>query len=226
MKLVNFSMWYYLNYAEMGQSNPIQWMNLKLVGPDTYEPVSKWWRCKDFMNEVVVAFHLERNFSIYGFQVTHSEFFSKGAISLPIFLKGLSESFLVNMEVVNEHLLHEGYLEVPLEPQENGNVLVLLPLEYLCNTLFMSHVTLYIRLANTKEKHGTIKEMADNLKQNQDKPNYAACLKKPLSTFPPELGEYLWYYDKEHNCPRDIAASQNIQTSLMHNCGVVGWGWV
>ena len=226
MKLVNFDKWDLQNYCEIGQSNPIRWMNLKLVGPDTYEPVSKWWMCKDFMNEVVTSFHTGRNFSIYGFQVTHSEFFSKGTTSLPILLKGLSKSFLLNMGVINEHLLHEGYPEVPLEPQEDGKVLVLLPLEYLCNTLFMSHITLYIRIANMNEECGSIQEMVNNPKQQQDKSNYVACLKKPLNTFPPELGEYLWYYDKERNCPRDIAASKNIQTSLMHNCGVVSWGWV
>ena len=68
--------------------------------------------------------------------------------------------------------------------------------------------------------------MVNDPKQHQDKPNYEACLKKPLGTFPPELGEYLWYYDKEQNCPRDIPMNKNIQTSLMHNCGVVNWGWL
>ena len=88
----------------------------------------------------------------------------------------------------------------------------------------MSHVTLYIRLANTEKEYESIKDMVDDPKQQQDKPNYAACLKKPLGSFPATLGAYLWYYDAERNCPRDIAAGKNIQTSLMHNCGVVNWG--
>lgn len=222
MKLLSFDKWNAENYAEIGQTNPLRWMNLKLVGPDTYEPVSKWWKCKDFMNEVVTSFHLGRDFSIYGFRVTHNEFFNKDDVCLPLLLKNVSKSFLVNMEVVNEHLLHEGYPAVEVYPHDMG-AFIKIPLEYLANTLFMSQVTLFIRLANTEEEYESIPNMLKDKHNRGDEVNFNACLKKPLGSFPPNLSEYLWYYDDERNCHRDHPKDKNIQTSLMHNCGVVSW---
>jgi hypothetical protein len=224
MKLLSFDKWNAENYAEIGQTNPLRWQNLKLVGPDTYEPVSKWWKCKDFMNEVVTSFHLERSFSIYGFQVTHNTFFNKEDTTLPLLLKNVSKSFLVNMGVVNEHLLHEGYPAVEVYQHEVG-AFIKVPLEYLANTLFMSQVTLFIRLANTEGEYDSIPNMLKDKHNRGDEVNFNACLKKPLGSFPSSLGEYLWYYDDERNCRRDHPKDKNIQTSLMHNCGVVNWGW-
>jgi len=224
MKLINFDKWDIQNYAEIGQTNPLRWMNLKLVGLDTYEPVSKWWMCKDFMNEVVTSFHLGRDFSIYGFQVTHNTFFNKEDTTLPLLLKNVSKSFLVNMKVVNEHLLHEGYPAVEVY-QHGVGAFIKIPLEYLANTLFMSQVTLFIRLANTEGEHSSLANMVTDKVNSQDATNFNVCLKKPLSKFPPSLGEYLWYYNDEQYCKRDHPKTANIQTSLMHNCGVVNWGW-
>jgi len=225
MNIINASSWDNGTYAEAGQSNPLRWQNLKLVGPDTYEPVSMWWKCKDFMNEVVTSFHLGRDFSIYGFQVTHSTFFNKEDTCLPLRLKGVAKSFLVNMGVVNEHLLNEGFPAVEYESINDGQVFVRIPLEYLCNTLFMSQVTLFIRLANTYKEYATLADMVKDYKNGGDSENFNACLKKPLGSFPATLGAYLWYYNDTQNCKRDHPKSANIQTSLMHNCGVVSWGW-
>jgi len=225
MKIINAAEWDSGTYSEMGQSNSLRWQNLKLVGPDTYEPVSKWWMCKDFMNEVVVSFHLERSFSIYGFNVIHSTFFNKEDTDLPLRLKGITKSFLLNMGVVNEYLLTQGYPSVPYTPMGAGRVFIRIPLEYLCNTLFMSQVTLFIRLANTDAEYETLPDMVKDYKNEGDSANFNACLKKPLSQFPKELDEYLWYYNEKQNCKREHPAGANIQTSLMHNCGVVNWGW-
>lgn len=224
MKLLSFDKWNSENYSEIGQTNPLRWMNLKLVGPDTYEPVSKWWKCKDFMNEVVTSFHLERSFSIYGFSVVNSTFFNMEDTTLPLLLKNVSKSFLVNMEVVNEHLLNEGYPEIEVYQHDLG-AFIKIPLEYLANTLFMSQVTLFIRLANTEGEYESIPNMLKDKHNRGDEVNFNACLKKPLGQFPLSLGEYLWYYDDERNCRRDLPKDKNIQTSLMHNCGVVNWGW-
>jgi hypothetical protein len=222
MILINVGSWNEGSYSEIGQTNPLRWQNIKLVGPDTYEPVSKWWKCKDFMNEVVTSFHLERDFSIYGFQVTHSEFFNKGDTTLPILLKNVSKSFLVNMGVVNDHLLNEGYPAVEVYQHDIG-AFIKVPLEYLTNTLFMSQVTLFIRLANTEKEYTTLPDMLKDKHNGGDEANFNACLKKPLGSFPTSLSEYLWYYNEERNCRRDLPKDKNIQTSLMHNCGVVSW---
>jgi len=225
MNIINTAEWDSGTYSEIGQSNSLRWQNLKLVGPDTYEPVSKWWMCKDFMNEVVTSFHTGRDFSIYGFQVTHNEFFNKEDTYLPLRLKNVAKSFLVNMAVVNAHLLHEGFPAVEYESINDGQVFIQIPLEYLCNTLFMSQVTLFIRLANTDNEYLTLADMVKDYKNKSDSANFNVCLKKPLSQFPKELDEYLWYYNEQQNCKRDHPKEANIQTNLMHNCGVVNWGW-
>jgi hypothetical protein len=224
MKLVNFDKWNVQNYSEIGQPNPIRWMNLKLIGPDTYEPVSEWWKCKDFMNEVVTSYTLGRDFSIYGFEVTHNTFFNMEDTTLPLLLKNVSKSFLVNMGVVNDHLLNEGYPAVEVYQHDMG-AFIKIPLEYLANTLFMSQVTLFIRLANTEGEHSSLANMVTDKVNSQDATNFNACLKKPLGKFPASLSEYLWYYNDEVNCRRDHPKDKNIQTSSMHNCGVVSWGW-
>jgi len=129
------------------------------------------------------------------------------------------------MQVVNEHLLNEGFPAVEYESINDGQVFIQIPLEYLCNTLFMSQVTLFIRLANTEKEHPTLVDMVKDYKNERDSANFNACLKKPLSSFPASLGEYLWYYNEQQNCKRNHPKEANIQTSLMHNCGVVSWGW-
>ena len=89
----------------------------------------------------------------------------------------------------------------------------------------MSQVTLFIRLANTEAEYATLIDMLKDKYNSGDQENFNACLKKPLSQFPPSLSEYLWYYNAEQNCRRDHPKTANIQTGLMHNCGVVSWGW-
>jgi len=224
MKLVNTTAWDTGTYSEIGQTNLLRWQNLKLVGPDTYEPVSMWWKCKDFMNEVVTSYHLGRDFSIYGFKVVHNKFFNKEDKGIPLRLKGVCPGFLGNMEVVNNYLLEEGYPEVRVVSL-GEEMFIHIPEEYLANTLFMSQVTLFIRLANTNKEYATLQEMVKDPINVGDYENFTACLKKPLSKFPPSLGKYIWYYNDQFNCTYDHPKDLNIQTSMMHNCGVVSWGW-
>jgi len=68
--------------------------------------------------------------------------------------------------------------------------------------------------------------MCNDKLNKQDQANLDACLKKPLKDFPEKLYDYLWYYNDERNLKRDVGTDVTIQTSLMHNCGVVSWGWV
>jgi len=46
-----------------------------------------------------------------------------------------------------------------------------------------------------------------------------------MKDFPAKLYDYIWYYDDERNLKNvESAKTSTIQTSLMHNCGVVNWG--
>jgi len=212
------------SYSEIGQTNPLRWQNLKPV-EGGYEVVSHKWKCKDFMNEVVTSFHTGRDFSIYGFSVENKKFFSKGQADLPILLHNILPGWVYNMEVVNDYLLSQGFEPVEFQQVKGNQWFIDIPEIYLMNTLFMSQVTLFIRLANTENVYGSINDMCNDPLNKQDAGNLAACFKKPLKDFPEALENYIWYYDDQRNLRHDAPASATIQTSLMHNCGVVSWGW-
>ena len=103
MKIIGLDKWQG-TYAEIGQTNPLRWQNLKLVGEQTYEPVSHKWKCKDFMNEVVTSYHTKRDFAIYGFSVKHSTFFDELQNELPMLLHNVLPGFDSNMKIVNKYL--------------------------------------------------------------------------------------------------------------------------
>jgi hypothetical protein len=177
------------------------------------------------MNEVVTSFHTKREFSIYGFNVNYNKFFSEDQSDLPILLHNVLPGWEANMQVVNDYLDSQDCMTLDWEKFEDGKFVVHIPGLYLMNTLFMSQVTLFIRLANTEKEYGSIKDMCNDSINKQDTNNLAACFKKPLKDFPKALYNYIWYYDGQRNLKHDVPGSATVQTSLMHNCGVVSWGW-
>jgi hypothetical protein len=226
MQIINLDKWSG-SYAEIGQTNPLRWQNLKLVGEGVYEPVSHKWKCKDFMNEVVTSYHTKRDFSIYGFTVKHSTFFDSLQNELPILLHNVLPGFDSNMKVVNKYLNDQGILDVLVLPAPTGPTTRFIQIDghALMNTFFMSQVTLFIRLANTEKVYQSLQEMCNDPLNKQDANNLAACFKKPIKDFPKALEDYIWYYDDQRNLKHGADKSTTIQTSLMHNCGVVSWGW-
>lgn len=221
----NLEKWNSEPYCEIGQSNPIRWMNLKPVGEDIYEPVSYWWKCKDFLNDAITAKHLGKTFSIYGFQCNPAIFFAPEQEDMFLLLKNVLPSWYGNIEVVNEYLLSQGFPSIQYQSLENNRLFIQLPSVYLHNTMFISQVTLFIRMANIKTVHESMEGLSKDPDNSSEKVNYEACMKKPLGEFPEELLDYIWYYDSVYNCKHGDK-NQSIMTSKMHNCGVVGWGWL
>lgn len=233
MKIVNQDKWT-SSYAEIPQTNPLRWQNLKRVdtgasSPVTYEPVTHWWKCKDFMNEVVASRYTGKTYSIYGFQVDPKTFFNPKDKYLPILLKNVAKGWDHNITVVNNELQVQGMppIEWDVGPSELDDTyrFIQIPLEYLDNSLFMSVVTLYIRLANTTSDYMTVDEMIYDEVNRGDSENYKAAKKKPFNEFPESLKKYIWYYNDECCLPKD-EPNKHVMTSQMHNCGVVSWGWV
>jgi len=225
MQIKNLDKWNG-TYAEIGQTNPLRWQNLRLLEDGSYEAVSRKWKCKDFMNEVVTSYHTGRDFAIYGFEVKHKDFFGVETEGLPILLHNCLAGFQNNLLRVNQMLAEDGMPEVRAEPLGDGRFFIDIPYYYLSNTLFMSQITLFIRLCNTEESYQTLQEMCNDKLNRQDQANLNACLKKPMKDFPAKLYDYIWYYDEQRNLKNNESAkTSTIQTSLMHNCGVVSWGW-
>lgn len=227
MKLVNQDKWND-TYSEISQTNPLRWQNLKKLTGDEYEPVSHWWKCKDFMNEVVTSRYTKQCYSIYGFSVDPATFFNPKDKYLPILLKNILPGWDNNINVVNEGLKLQGMppVEWDVGPSELDDThrFIQIPLDYLDNTLFMSVVTLYIRLANTEEVYSSLDEMVSDSVNRGDAENYKAAVQKPFNKMTDSLKKYIWYYNDEINLPKDYKG-QKVMTSTMHNCGVVSWGW-
>jgi len=55
-------------YSEASQPSPIRFVN---YNPKTKKFESHWWKCKDFMNDVVIHYRLGKAFSMYGFENEH-----------------------------------------------------------------------------------------------------------------------------------------------------------
>ena len=103
MQIINQDKWN-SSYCEIGQSNPLRWQNLKKLTGDEYEPTTHWWKCKDFMNEVVSSRYTKQTYSIYGFNVDPKTFFNEKDKYLPILLKNILPGWDSNIAVVNRVL--------------------------------------------------------------------------------------------------------------------------
>lgn len=217
-------------YSEMSQSNPMEWMNVKLVENtiDTFEPVSHWWVCKDFMNEAITAKHTGKTYSIYGFICNPSKFYAPNQQEMYIVIKNVTDSWFGHMEdVVNPYLLEAGFPAIEYESltiDKEAQVLLTIPDVYLHNTLFISQVLLFIRMANVDKVYTDMEGLSKNTQNSQDKPNYTACLNKPLKDFPSKLEDYIWYYNSSSYLSHSHK-EKPFMTSYMHNCGVSSWGW-
>lgn len=222
MKIINQDKWNG-TYCEISQSNPIRWQNLKPISDGVYEPVSHWWKCKDFMNEVVTARSLGNTYAIYGFKCDPKEFFAPEQTTLPLYIKHITAQWEENMQVVNEYVLSQGFPAVPYVKYEEGYV-VDIPSEYLHNTLFISIITLFIRMANINAVHKTMEGLAFDSSNSQDTTNYQQAMHKQLGKFPADWGQYVWKSPGgqavEHG-----KKEQSFYTSIMHDCGVCRWDW-
>lgn len=225
MQVINFDKWNSQPYAEIGQTNPIRWMNLKPVDKNTYEPVSHWWMCKDFMNDAITAKHLKKTYSIYGFQCDPSTFYADGQKTMPMLLKGILQSFMNNLQVLNVHLKAIKFPTIKASSYED-KVFIELPEKYLDNTLFMSTITLYIRLCNTDTDYESLEDMLTDPVNRQDSVNFANTKTKPMNKLPEKYKPYIWCYGVSTNpgysCAKD-GSTPKFMTSTMHNCGVVNW---
>lgn len=212
-------------YSEIGQTNPLRWMNLKPSSDPAFqwEAVSHWWKCKDFMNDAVTSWWLKKDYKIYGFVCNYETFFAKDQQEFYFLLKNLMPGWQENMQLVNAAL--EQWDMPPLTWEMCGKVgegegaVLTLPRAYLENTLCMSTACLYVRMANCQKTYNTLKGMlAEN---SQDTENFAASEKKPLNALPESKKGLIFSYKGGFDCKKD--GSSTFTTSTMHNCGVVNW---
>lgn len=209
------------SYAEIPQTNPIRWRNLKPTGDGNFEAVSGWWKCKDFQNEVVASFHTKENYSIYSFTVNYNTFFAPGQKSLYFEVKNLVPGFWNNLQHLQNYLQSEGAPQITITKLDEERAFIELPEYYLTNTYFISVITLLIRMTNTMA-YPSWETLVANTNE-QDSKLYRSVVAKPLSKFPENKLPYLYHYSPELCFKK--GSGKVMQTSLLHNCGVVGWAF-
>lgn len=212
------------SYSEISQLNPMRWICLKNTGPDEFKAVSREWRCKDFMNEVVASFQTKKDYLIYGFRVDHKDFFNPRWSGLPLLLKNCSKSFEENVKNVLNPFLAEQNMP-PIEPIKVAEgYFVNIPEEYLKNTLFISTITLLIRMVNTNTSYRKFEDVRTDPLNVTDSVYFSQVLNKPMGQFPKMYNDYIYVggtgVGKKYGDVVDMV-------STLHCCGVNGWvgGW-
>lgn len=209
-------------YSEIDQDNPLRWYLLKEFSPGEYTKVSERWKCKDFMNEVVVCWNTGKKYYIYGF-ATNPDMLNKNADHLP-FLLELSfdyATFENNISVVNDYLMEHGLAPVHVELWKDNLVFLALPLEALENTFNMSMYTLLVRSAHISDKVESWEEL--NKKAfSQDRKLLDTLKKKVPGTMPDTQKQYIVYCNDTYNIKHGDT-DPSLGTGMVHNCGIQGW---
>lgn len=219
----NFSKWNMEGYNEVHQNNPLRWMNLKNEGKNVFVPVTRLWKCKDFLNDAVCSYHHKKTYQIYGFKCDPKEFYNYNWQGMPVLLLNCFPSWIDNINlVINPYLEEQGM--PPLEPEEcKEGWYVNIPQEYMENTFFISTITLLIRMANVDKTCESFQELIKQPLNAGDLTYWKATQAKPMSQFPEKYKDYLFIYkDDKFGVKKDGVVTM---TGHMHNCGVVNWGW-
>jgi hypothetical protein len=132
------------SYAEVPQQSPMRWVNLTLTDDGYLKGLSRWWKCKDFMNDVVIKTMLGKSFPMYGFD--NSVFSAQHCNYVGV--KNVGDFFVEWVTgFVNPWLLSKGLPEVSINPAEGCDVewVLGIPIDYFQNTFFISSLTSIIR---------------------------------------------------------------------------------
>ena len=206
-------------YSEISQDNPLRWYLLKQTGPESFKRVSSRWKCKDFMNEVVVCWHTKKEFTIYNFS-TKNDMLNRESELLPLLCELLFsyEVFENNLAVINEYLIEQELDPVYVQEWKPGFAFIGLPLDSLRSTYHMSLYTLLVRAAHIEAKVDTF---ADLYKKGypQDVKLLNTLKTKVPREMPEEQQQYIVYCNNNYAIKRD-ATEVTLGTSMIHNCGI------
>lgn len=136
------------NLTESSQTSSIRYkLLLEDVDSTTLTEASAWFKCTDYMNDVVFATQLGKFFIAHGFD--NKDKIVRGDVFLAI--KDYSKFFTDNLVVANKWLEKQGYTEfVEIITKEVENVpkglkILRIPRTYLANTFHISLIMLLIR---------------------------------------------------------------------------------
>jgi len=207
-----------MSLTESGQVNPIRWAIVQRDG-DVLTPLSAWFKCKDYFNDVVAA----KNgifFEKYGFDNTNVVV--KGEEGLWVYVKDIYHmpTFRKNVAAVTnpDHL-------VALTRMTATTALLFIPEYYFVNTYRISLLTYLIRLGNMPKSEAVIFEST-----HQALGTTEAIISPGLTPqgrdFAQQWGwdaregdKYWWRFSKFTN----KSTWDDNYRGYIHNCGVSNW---
>jgi hypothetical protein len=205
----------FTGYSEVPQVNPMRW-RLCLKKDDTVIPQSNWWKCKDFLNDVVVYLRTGKVFSVYSFNNEQKINEEGGYMAL----KFVAKCFDENLPVLNKYLESKGFptlTNCTFDGTVDGTEkLLLIPPIYWQNTFYISYITALIRSCCFK-KHTDMKHMVEEEQYLKD--GKFATFDKYLDTKLIEKMNELVYIN--YQCSGPGTGYDN--TYNIHNAGICTW---
>lgn len=221
-------------YNESPQDNPIRWMCLKHLEGNDFIPVSNTFRCKDYFNDIVGAHQLNKAITIYKFTCDPEVFFNRKWSGVPVLLMNLKPDWLYNLDTVLNPYLETQKMPI-LSPIMIGDNTAFLniPEKYLQNTLFISELTLLIRIINNNTPNAG-KNNLDAF-SNSGRCGYmdailmAKLLQKPMGKLHESFKNHLYSWLYKAEAKSDFIKNETTWTPehshFLHSCGVQNWAW-
>lgn len=201
-------------YSEVSQVNPLRW-RLCLRDGDKLIPQSNWWKCKDFLNDVVIYLRTGHVFSVYSFNNEQKINEEGGYMAL----KNVHESFEKNLPVLNGYLLSKGFPGlslVPCKATDETTHVVLIPTVYWQNTFYISYITALIRSCCFKEE-STIEKLVEHEHYLQG--GWFKKLDKMFETkYTEEMNKHIFINYQYSGKNKDFSNTYSI-----HNAGMQTW---
>lgn len=204
-----------VHYSEMPQNNPVRFTILFKNEDGSFDTQSSEFKCKDFFNEVVAAYH-GQPLGAYSFETKGMKLQDEGVWVLLTHIIKLP-SFEENIRSINKLAKKDGMPEVEVHAHTLDSVVALLPRAYFNNTYLISFLSYLIRVANTEDvnpdptwkTHSTLE--IDCPFRNVFDRVMARGFKSPaIKSF--------YYAGKKHDHSQKLSSSH-----IVHNNGVASW---
>lgn len=181
----------------------------------TLIPQSGWWKCKDFLNDVVLYIQTKQEFGIYGFN-NKAEINDDGGY---LALKNVPKFFTKTFALLNDFLQTKHLPPLSLVEHDGKNNIeqvVFVPMFYWTNTFAISLITSLIRACVYADEPTFEKCM----KHEETLTNYT---NKVFKVFVPENFDKikeLMFLNYQYNIKNPPAPHS---THIFHNAGLQSW---
>lgn len=201
-------------YSEVSQTAPLRWVMMH-EQDGTLTAQHTWWKCKDFLNDVVVFLRTGQQFGIYGFNNTAKINDAGGYLAL----KHVPPFFAKTLKLLNEYLGSKKLPKImPVDTDKAQDVewVLLVPSFYWTSTFAISLITSLIR-ACVYADESTFKKCVAH------ESTLEGYFDRTMALFVPENFtkiEQLIYLNYQYSFKKPPASSS---THIIHDAGLQSW---